>query len=178
MRIEKGGHELVERDRHVRNERGQARCRGPMTRTTPVDRGAGLVERKPTGRCFVQRDAEAVPIGGRREGFTSSLLGRNVTARPEQHAGAPGAAGTRRNARGQAEVEQDHAPRRSDDDVRRLDVAVQHAVCVHGRKRRCELRGRCQERTVVAAIGSMHELMKVRSDDELHAERSSAILRE
>ena len=94
----------------------------------------GGVERGPAAQEGVERAAEAVEVGAdidRRP--RRDLLGGEVVDRAHRLAGAGDLRGGRLVALepGEAEVEEPHAAVAGEHDVRRLDVAVHHAVLVY-----------------------------------------------
>ncbi len=122
--------------------RVEARDVGGRRRRIVVDNAieqvalGGTVERSPAGQQLVQDHAEAVHVGGAavRVGSVADPFGRQVSRRAE---------------RGRAEVGQDRLAAPVDEDVGRLEVAVEHAAIVgllqgkrQGADQRRRLRGR------------------------------------
>ena len=93
------------------------------------------------GEQFVEHDAERIHVGHRRHRFAAHLFGRGVVQRERAHAGA---GLFRRGEVGvdefrDAEVEQAHVAAGRDEDVRRLEVAVDDQVRVRVRDRVADL---------------------------------------
>ncbi|HEY3351794.1 MAG TPA: hypothetical protein VGQ83_00975 [Polyangia bacterium] len=103
-----------------------------------VQRRAG--ERDRAGERLVEQHADAVPVRLGPHALRGRLLRRHVVdgADGVPRGGLPAA----REGGDEPEVEQHHAPRGRDQDVRRLDVPVRHARGVQGHERLTELRER------------------------------------
>src|SRR5438094_374499 len=82
----------------------------------------------PSGQELVEDDAQTVDVRGRRQRFAGDLLGAHVRGRAGRGAGT----GQRHVAvaAGQAEVHHLGPAALVQQDVRRLEVAVQHAAAV------------------------------------------------
>ena len=108
-----------------------------------LDRRIG-VERAAAGEHLVEHDAEREDVGAVIDGLAAHLLGRHVAHRAEHRArarqrtrmGEQGRLGLNRGARlgqlGEAEVEDLDAAVARDEDVVRLQVAVDDALLVRG----------------------------------------------
>ena len=89
------------------------------------------------GEELVEHDAERIEVGCDRERRIGDLLGRGVLGRQHatRHARERGGAGRAFGHQlGDAEVEQLHFARRGHEDVRRLEVAMQHEARVRVRR--------------------------------------------
>jgi hypothetical protein len=102
-------------------------------------RSAAAGERRLADEAFVEDAAEGVDVALAARLAALDQLGRQVVRRPEQLA-VGGQAG-RVRAAGEAEVRQRRCALAVEQDVRRLDVAVQHALPVQGVKAAPELGG-------------------------------------
>ena len=116
----------VEVRRHLRKEGSRRRRIRPLLLHHHLKRIAR--EREPAGECLVEHDPDAVPVGFGTDGPGGGPLGRHV---------GDGAnymdrlrLVDRSDAGHQPEVEEDHTASGADEDVRRLDVAVDLARLV------------------------------------------------
>ena len=109
-----------------------------------LDRRVRL-ERLPPGEHLVEDDAEREDVGAMIDRLRADLLGRHVGRRAEHHAGlglvrvagrelAVSSAAIGARHLGQAEVEDLHAAFAGEEDVLRLEVAVDDALVVRGRE--------------------------------------------
>ena len=97
----------------------------------------GAVERPSSGQRFVERDADGVPVARLRGSGAGMLLGRQIGWRA-RHAIVRDSR-VRQGVAGQAEVKDDQASVAPDQDVGRLDVAMELALAVQRRHARDEL---------------------------------------
>ena len=113
--------------------------------------GDGAEEGRAAGEDLEERAAERVEIGGRGGRRAADALGREVGGSPGDRA----VGGARRELREHAEVEQREGARRPDEDVARLEVAVDDAVRMEERERVEELgqhAGEARRRISVPAV--------------------------
>ena len=96
-------------------------------------------ERGPAGQHLVQHHADAVDVGRRAHAVTARLLGRHVPRRPDDRRRERIAAAVREPR--DAEVPHLDRAMAGDQDVRRLDVAVDDPVGVGVGERPAELLG-------------------------------------
>jgi hypothetical protein len=89
-------------------------------------------ERQAAGEQLVEHDPDGVPVGGRGKGRAGRLLRGHVRGRAGHQVRGGLVEPVRAQLAGEAEVEQDDPPGGSDQDVRRLHVAVQHPGGVQG----------------------------------------------
>ncbi len=138
----------VEIARHGGDERAWRRRLEPLLVHQDLERRP--VEREPPGERFVENDADRVPVRRGPERLRSGLLGRHVGARPDDLVGAR-ARVVLFEVRDEPEVEQDDAAGARDEDVRRLDVAVELSGHVQRREPARELAERAPELRLVVA---------------------------
>ena len=103
------------------------------------------LERAPAREALIEDDAHAVPVRGRAHVVGRGLLGGHVRHGADQR----GLELRHRRVEHDAEVEQHDAPVARDEDVRRLDVAVDLAGEVHGVNRLRELKECCAQARLV-----------------------------
>ena len=128
-------HDLAQRQRHVRRERGR---RVLEMAQAELDGGA-VRERRLAREHLIQDDAGAVDVGGWRRGAAASLLGRHV-ARGAGDRGRERLRGPLRESR-DAEIADLDLPARGQQHVGRLDVAVHHPLRMCAGERATELLG-------------------------------------
>ena len=131
-------HRGLEHDLHVERER-VVQCSRVLRRLALdrlVERGlvVPLVERTLQRQRLVERDAERVDVGApiERVGRTAELLRRHVRGRAEHLARLGDRADVRRLVAREPEVEDHGLAVGRDDQVARLDVAVDHARFMRG----------------------------------------------
>ncbi len=129
-------------------------------------------EGRPAGEEFVEDGPEGVDVGGGGQGAVAAgLFGGHVPRRADDQAGARQRLAAEQ-ALGDAEVRQVRSPARVEQDVRRLQVAVQQAVLVRvvdrPRDRRHEAGGAAN------VAGDRRPLGEAAPLDQLHAEERDA----
>ena len=166
LRGEQAGDDLIQRGRHFRPIGADARRRLRHPPGNFHRRRAGRRERRLAGEAPVQHSAQAVEVGPDvgQVGVLGLLRG-HVFERAEQHArlGEPLA-----DVLGQAEVEQLGVVALGDQDVGRLDVAVDEATGVGGRQGRRDLVGELARPADGQRAAGADQRFQVRPVHELH----------
>ncbi len=91
------------------------------------------LERAPSRQALVGHDAEGVHVTAWRRWFAQDLFGREVGGRSEHV--AVGGQGGRAQRSGDAEVSEHQRAVRTDQQVARLDVAMDHALLMRALQR-------------------------------------------
>ena len=121
---------------------------------------------------LVQDHAQRIDVGALRErGPRRALLGRHVAGRPRQHVQIGVDPGN-----GDAEVGNPHLSAVVDQNVRRLEVAVQHAACVRGGQPAGQLAGDVHDLLGWHAADAAKQRGEVFAGDELHRVEHDAAL--
>jgi hypothetical protein len=131
------------------------------------DRAARADERKRAGEQLVEHDADRVPVAGGAR-LAGGLLGRRVRRRPDQRPVRAADLGD------QPEIDEHHARLVRDEDVRRLDVAVEPVSGVQRGDPLRELRERRAEPVLVARRADVGS--KVHGVEHLHREEPDSAL--
>jgi hypothetical protein len=147
----------------------------------PGERGVGVglaEERDPAGEALVQHEAQRVEVGSPVETATAHLLRGEVFGRPHHDVVAgqvvPGAV----EPLGDAEVGEQDAAVRGDEDVPRLDVAVDEPGVVGGVEGRRHARADVDRQLGAEAGLHVEQLAQALAVDELHDDGLAALILE
>ena len=141
--------------------------------------GVGLAEeRDPPGEALVEDQPERVEVGAAVELAAADLLGRQVLGRAHHHVVARQVLAGGVEALGDAEVGQQHAAVRGDEDVAGLDVAVDEAGVVGGVERRGDARADVDRQLRAQPRLHVEELAQALAVDQLHDDGLAAAVLE
>jgi hypothetical protein len=159
----------------VRQRRTQARqIRGIAIESGQCRVGVGLAEeRHPPGEALVEDETQRVEVGPAVELLPAHLLGRQVLRRAHHHVGTREIVTVDAEAFGNAEVGQQDATVRSDQDVAGLDVAVNQPGAVRGVERRGDARTDVNGEICAETVLLVEQLSKALAVDELHDDGES-----
>ncbi len=145
------------------------------------ERGVGVglaLERHASGEALVQDQPERVQIGAPVELAAPNLLGRQVLGRSHHHVVAREIGVGDVETLGDAEVRQQHPPIGRQQDVGRLDVAMDEAGTVglveRARNRRADVDGELR----TEALLTVEQLAEALAVDELHHHGLAAVVLE
>ena len=136
-------------------------------------------------RHFIEHQAECPDVGAVIDRFTASLLRRHVCRGAQDHAPPGRAAGQRRRIvvvrsralhLGQTEVQDLRVAATADEDVRRLDVAVDDAGVVRGVERIGDFDAERQHRVQRQAAALGDSLLQRDAFQVLHDDEGAAVL--
>ena len=155
--FERLGNQPIEIGGHIRIQLQRSR-RSATEDLVRHHTGRRSPERQHAGRHLVEHDAEREQIASRVDPCAAHLLGRHVHHRPQRRSRAGemripgdrrdgGCAGDDRIELGETEVEQLGVSARGDEDVARLDIAMNDAGTVRGVERIGDLE--CQRQQLV-----------------------------
>ena len=141
--------------------------------------GVGLAEeRHPAGEALVQHEPQRVEVGPPVEAAAAHLLGRQVLGRPHHDVVAGQVVAGAVEALGDPEVGQQDPAVGGDEDVARLDVAVDEAGVVGGVERRRDARADVDRQLGAQPGLHVEQLAQALAVDELHDDGLAALVLE